>query len=218
MTSKPDLPTTSTRLIDNSPLIVSLLLLVDSLHFVFARLLLPHLPPSASAFYVLGVATGVFIITFQPGDYLRIGSLLVLVSTFLHALHAALVKRYGGRLDFTAFFLFRLASTTGFLFVIAAVRGGLVWPGSRAWLLLALVGTVDVIVSRALYYLALRRLRMSLHSIVLTLSPVATILWSMLLFGSRPSLQELLGGLAGILILSAGQAQMAKVKPSRSTA
>ena len=32
------------------------LLLVDSLHFVFARLLLPYLPGGTSAFYVLSVA------------------------------------------------------------------------------------------------------------------------------------------------------------------
>ncbi len=35
----------------------AILLVVDSLHFVFARLLLHHVPPMASTFYVLAVAT-----------------------------------------------------------------------------------------------------------------------------------------------------------------
>jgi drug/metabolite transporter (DMT)-like permease len=65
--------------------------------------------------------------------------------------------------------------------------------------LLALVGTVDVVVSRTLYYVALRRLKMSVHSIVLTVSPVATIVWSLLLFDTLPTLQQFLGGIAVIL-------------------
>jgi drug/metabolite transporter (DMT)-like permease len=71
--------------------------------------------------------------------------------------------------------------------------------------LLALVGTVDVVVSRTLYYVALRRLKMSVHSIVLTLSPVAAILWSLLLFETLPTLQQLAGGVAvmmGVLIVT----------------
>jgi drug/metabolite transporter (DMT)-like permease len=42
---------------------------------------------------LLGAAiciVGVAIITFQPGDYFRLGSLLVVGSAFLYALHAAL--------------------------------------------------------------------------------------------------------------------------------
>ena len=52
------------RLMSNAPLVVTLLLLVDSLHFVFARLLRPYLPPAMAAFFVLGVAgveTAVFL-------------------------------------------------------------------------------------------------------------------------------------------------------------
>ena len=286
---------TSTRLIDNAPLIVVGLLLVDSLHFVFARLLLPHLHPMSSAMYVLAIGMvevaifakiqgrlsfnplrqnlwfflavgvlvavstnlnylavayidpgtaallskatvifglgfgiiwlqdrlnrsqsagavlaiiGVFIVTFQPGDYLRVGSLMVIGSAFLYAIHAALVKRYGGKLALTDFFLFRLMATAAFLFIFAAVGQNLVWPTTQAWLLLLLVGTVDVVISRGLYYLALRQLRMSLFSLVLTLSPVAAILWSLFLFGSNPTPQQMIGGvavLAGVLMVSMKQ-------------
>lgn len=45
------------RLLNNVPAIVIVLLLVDSLHFVFARLLLPYLPPTTSSFYYMTVAT-----------------------------------------------------------------------------------------------------------------------------------------------------------------
>ena len=37
--------------------VVAGLLIVDSLHFIFARLLLPHISPGASAMYVLAIGT-----------------------------------------------------------------------------------------------------------------------------------------------------------------
>lgn len=286
-----------TRLIDNAPLIVVSLLLIDSLHFVFARLLLPHLPPMSSAMYVLAVGMvevaifariqgrfkfapfrqnmwfflaigflvavstnlnylavayidpgtasllskatvvfglgfgiiwmrdrlnrlqsagavlaiiGVVVVTFQPGDYLRLGAFMVVGSAFLYAVHAALVKRYGGKLTLTDFFLFRLTTTTAFLFLFAAVGRNLVWPNTQAWLILLMVGTVDVVISRSLYYLALRQLKMSLFSLVLTLSPVVAILWSLFLFGSNPTLQQMVGGVAvlvGVLMVSLKQSR-----------
>ncbi|GAB4452025.1 MAG: DMT family transporter [Anaerolineae bacterium] len=276
------------NLVHNAPLLVIGLLMIDSLHFVFARMLLPHLPPVTSAMFVLlvaagemavfaaitgrldlslrplrqhlwfflgvgflvaastalnygavafidpgtaallakasvlfGLAFGIFwlgdrltrrqlvgaglaiagvvVITFQPGDYLRAGALMVLASTVMYALHAALVKRYGGGLKFIDFFLFRLLCTATFLFLFTAASGHLVWPSGQAWLLLLLVGTVDVVISRALYYLALRELTMSMHTLVLTLSPVAAIVWSFFLFDALPSPQQLAGGAAVLL-------------------
>ncbi len=274
---------TKARLIDNAPLIVIGLLLIDSLHFVFARLLLPYLPPMTSALYVLLIGTievavfaaltgrlrfdtfrlnrwfflaigflvatstalnysavafidagtasmlgkssvifslgfglfwlhdrftklqvfgaivaiaGVFIITFQPGDYLRIGAFMVVSSAFMYALHAALVKHYSGHLSLVNFFLFRLASTSTFLFIFATIGGQLVFPRGQVWFLLLLVGTVDVVISRSLYYLALRQLKLTLHAIILTLSPVVAIGWSLFLFGTTPTPQQLVGGVA----------------------
>jgi drug/metabolite transporter (DMT)-like permease len=273
------------RLLTNVPMIMAILLLVDSLHFVFARLLRPYLPGEAAAFYVLAVATaetgvifglwgrirwtvwrlhlvffavtgflvasstalnyvavsyvdpgtasllaqtstifalilgliwlrepftrpqmmgallavaGVFIINYQPVSLLRLGSLLVLTSAFCYALHAAVVKRDGGGLPFESFFFFRVASTAFFLLLFTTGRGKLVWPGWDAWPLLVVAGSVDVVFSRILYYLALRRLNLSLHTVILNLSPVITILWSIALFNERPSLQSLAGGSAVI--------------------
>lgn len=273
------------RLLDNTPLMLTSLLIVDSLHFVFAKMLQPYLPPTAAAMYVLLVATGqvviymavwqtirldllwrhiglflgvgflvggntalnyvavsyidpgtasllghtsmlfgmvlgvvwlndqlsrlewagavvalagVFIISFQPGDYLRLGALIVLISAFMYALHAALVKRFGRDLTVSDFFLFRLIFTSGFLVLFAAGQNQLVLPSGQGWLVLLMVGTLDVTISRALYYLALQRLTLSLHNIVLTFSPVVTIGWTLLLFGIWPTGQQLIGGLAVI--------------------
>ncbi|WP_374687919.1 DMT family transporter [Promineifilum sp.] len=270
----------------NMPLLFMALLIVDSLHFVFARALLPHLPPEMSSFLVLAVGAaqvgvfqaargdvrpaifrrhwrffivvgllvaastvinyaavafidpgaasllsktsvlfalglslfwlrerlrrgevlgallaliGVFIVSFQPGEYLRLGSLLVLLSTFLYALHTAVVKRHGEGIDFGNFFLFRIATTAFFLFAFAAARGQLVWPSGMGWLLAFVAGSVDVVISRALYYLSLRRMPMSIHTIILTLSPVVTILWALLLFGVAPSTLSLVGGALVVL-------------------
>jgi len=296
MPVKPDLPQ---RLdpTQYTPAVIAVLLTVDSLHFVFARLLLPYLPGGTSAFYVLAVAavevaiflafkrairfeifrqnlrfflaigllvalsttfnyvavgyidpgtasllsqmstifamalslvwlrerlnrfevagalvaiTGVFVINFQPGDYLRLGSLLVLGSSFMYALHAAIVKRHGGELEFRNFFFWRVASTAGFLLLFTVARGQLAWPEPRAWVILIVAGTVDVVISRVLYYVALRRLRMSVHTVILTLSPVITILWSLGLFGELPTLQGLAGGaavIAGVAIITAGRSR-----------
>jgi O-acetylserine/cysteine efflux transporter len=276
--------------VDNPWVLIPTLLVVDSLHYVFARLLLPHVPPEVSGSYImaisalevaaftrgrlrldllrrhlpfflaigilvgastylgmvavryidpgtaallsrvsvvfgvgLGVAwlgerlarveaigaglavVGVVVVAFRPGNYLRLGSLLTLGGTLCYALHAALVKRYGGQMPFAHFFFYRLVATAAFLALIPLAHGGFVAPGPIGWLLLALTATVDTVVSRGLYYLALRRLDMTLHTILLTLSPVITMLWSFALFGSVPSAREALGGiavLAGVLLVT----------------
>ena len=281
------------QLLNRMPLTFGILLLVDSLHFVFARALKPYLPGGTGAFFVLGVATiemtlflgvrrsikltvfrqhapffltigfmvaaatalnytavsfvdagtaamlaqtstlfalilgvvwlrdtlnirqimgaaltilGVFIIYFQPGDFLRLGSLLVLASAFMYALHAAVVKRYGESLDFANFFLFRVASTTFFLFCYVLLQQQLVLPTANiAWLYLLAAGTIDVVISRVLYYLVLRRMTVSIHALLLTLSPVITIGWSLVLFAEWPTWMALGGGLsvvAGVLLVT----------------
>jgi drug/metabolite transporter (DMT)-like permease len=277
-------------LVDNPWLLIPALLVVDSLHYVFARLLLPHVPPEVSGAYIMALSAlqvgaftrgqlrldllrrhlpfflaigllvgastylgmvavryidpgtaallsrvsvvfgvglgvlwlgerltrieamgaalavvGVVVVAFRPGDYLRLGALLTLGGTLCYAMHAALVKRHGGQIPFVHFFLYRLVGTTAFMALIPLVHGGFMVPGPVGWLLLALTATVDTVVSRGLYYLALRRLDMSLHTILLTLSPVVTMLWSFALFGSVPSLTEGVGGaivLAGVLLVT----------------
>ncbi|MFZ0545761.1 MAG: DMT family transporter [Candidatus Promineifilaceae bacterium] len=293
--------TNDSRSNSTAPLVIAILLVVDSLHFVFARLLHPYLPGGTAAMYVLGFAAlevtlflgirgriqptvfrqhawffltigflvatattlnyiaigfvdpgtasllaqmstvfalgmglfwlrekltavellgalvalvGVFIISFQPTEGLfRIGSFMVLGSAFLYALHTAVVKRFGEAMDFSNFFLFRVVSTAAFLLLFTTVRGQLLLPPKpAAWFFLILTGTVDVVISRVLYYLALRRLRLSYHTILLTLSPVITILWSLALFQDRPKLQGLLGGAAVILGVLIVTVQRAKQK------
>jgi len=285
-------------LLSNTPLLVSFLLVVDSLHFVFARVLHEFgMPPDAGAFYVLGMAAlqlfvialirkrlnfsllkenliffvsigfmvavstamnyaavawinpgtasmlgktsvlfglalgilwlkeklrlpevigsgiailGVFAIAFQPGGLLQLGSLVVLTSTFLYSLHAAVVKRYSADMDMLEFLFFRLAMTASFAFLITAVQGHLVWPSLEVWGIILLVSTVDVVISRGLYYLALRILDLTYHSIVLTLSPVVAVMWTFVLFTELPTLQEIVGGsavLIGVLVVSLAQAR-----------
>lgn len=267
--------------------LITALLLVDSLHFVFARLVLPYVAPPLSVLYVLGIATvevgifglvtgrlrlvhlkrywvmftaigfcigvstiinyqavayidpgtaamlgkttilfglgfgifwlgdrlsrlqiigssiailGLVVITFQPGDYLRLGALLIITSTLLYSFHTALSKRYGQEMDLTNFFFYRLFFTSLVLLVIVGGTGHLGLPPSpMAWLILLIAGTVDVVISRSLYYIALRRLNMSVFSIMLTAGPVAAILWSLLLFNTFPTPQQLIGGI-GVLL------------------
>jgi len=151
---------------------------------------------------MLGIAVslvGVGIITFQPGDYLRVGALMILVSSTVYAMHAAVVKRHGEHIEFVEFFLWRLASMAAFLALAATAFRAWQWPSPAAWLVVLVAGTVDVVISRSLYYLALRRLKMSMFSIILTLSPVVAILWTWGIYGIAPTLQQLIGGL-GVVI------------------
>jgi drug/metabolite transporter (DMT)-like permease len=75
------------------------------------------------------------------------------------------------------------------------------------------VGTAQIAVllrgRRVLWRLALRRLDMSYLTIVLTLTPVVTWLWSIVAFGGRPTAMEVAGGvatLAGVLLVTASRA------------
>jgi len=272
--------------ITNIPILVAVLLVVDSLHFVFANALHPLISPSISALYVMLAATlevgiyglytrqiklihlkdnlpfflaigflvaastnlnyeaiafidpgtatllaqtgvlwrlalgifwlkdilsgrqilgaaitlaGVFTITYQGGNFMRLGSLLVVVSAFMYALHAAITKRSGDGIDFLNFFFFRVLMSTLFLSVFSVSRHALDFPPRPAWLLLIVAATVDIVISRVLYYLALRQLTLSIHTLLLTLSPVLTVIWALLFFKHIPSNQQLLGGAAVIL-------------------
>lgn len=275
--------------------LVAVLLIVDSLHFVFARLLLPHIAPSIAVFYVIAIGTvevglfgflkrrihfktlgrhpwfflsigaligvstiinykamafidpgtasllakasilmsfglgvlwlreelvksqfagaflaiaGVILVTYQSGDYVRLGALLILVSAFMYALHTAIVKRFGGTIDFVEFFFFRLLATGAVLLPIVWVSRSMVWPAGQTWGLLFITATVDITISRSLFYLVLRRMKMSIHSIVLTLSPVVAIMWSLYLFRTLPTDRQLMGGivvLIGVLIVNLKQ-------------
>ena len=156
---------------------------------------------------VIAIA-GAVVISLQPGDHLRAGSLIVVIATFLYALHSAVVKRYGGQMPFLEFFFFRLLATTTVLFVLGVAQGQLVWPGPTAWMILVLAATVNVVLSRGLYYLALRRLDMTKLTIALTLSPVVTWVWAIPLFGGWPTRTDMAGGLAilvGVIIVSASR-------------
>ena len=151
---------------------------------------------------------GLVFLTFQPGDYFRQGALMVLGASFMYAMHTAVVKRYGGDIEFVEFLFFRLLFTTLFLLLFSTARQQLLWPDARAWPWLILVGTVDVAASRTLYYIALRWIPLSVHTIVLALSPVAAVVWSMLLFGTAVTAQQVSGGaavFAGVLIVTLNQ-------------
>ena len=142
---------------------------------------------------------GVILITFQPGDIFRWGAFLILASSLMYAYHAALVKRYGEQMGFLDFFFFRLLFTTVTLGAIALLRPWTVHAPPSIWLLIVTAGTVDIVISRTLYYLALRRLPMSLHAIILTLSPVVTLGWAYFLFNSFPGPLQLVGGATVII-------------------
>ncbi len=287
MTPTPVVHQESTAVSAQSVALITALLMVDSLHFVFARLVLPYIAPPLSVLYVLGIATievgmfgfvtgklrwiylqrywgmfaaigvcigvstiinyqavayidagtaamlgkstilfglgfgifwlgdrlsrlqiigsaiailGLVVITFQPGDFMRLGALLIISSTLLYSFHTALSKRYGQEMDLTNFFFYRLLFTSIVLLLIVGGTGNLGLPSSpTAWLILIAAGTVDVVISRSLYYTALRRLNMSVFSVMLTAGPVAAVLWSFLLFQTFPTPQQLIGGV-GVLL------------------
>jgi O-acetylserine/cysteine efflux transporter len=279
------------------------LLVVDSLYYIFARLLLPLLPPAAGAMYMMVVGTaqiavllrgrldwavlwrhrwlflsvgllvgvntnmgfvavayvdpgtaallsrtsilfgvalgvvwlgerlrrlevvgaavavaGVAAISFQPGEYLRWGSLLVVSSTALYALHSAVVKRFAGEIPFGEFMFFRVAAVAAVLVVLAVGQGATVWPSASTWGWIVVAAAVNVVLSRGVYYLALRRLDMSFLTIVLTLTPVVTWGWSIVAFGGRPTAVEVAGGvatLAGVLLVTASRAGLLDMSRGR---
>lgn len=150
--------------------------------------------------------TGVAIISFQASNYWRLGSLFVIGSTFLYAFHTAVVKRYGDDIEFSNFFFFRVGATAvSLLFFVIGTGEFTVTASPTGWGIVFLTATIDVVVSRVLYYLVLRRLTLSLHAIILTVSPVVTIFWAFLFFREVPTERSLFGGaivLLGILIVT----------------
>lgn len=157
---------------------------------------------------IIGAAiaiVGVVTITFQKGDYLRLGSLLVLISAMSYSFHSAVVKKYGADFNFLEFFAFRLLTTSFFIFIWNIFTIKMTWPSMKAWPILITVAVAEVAISRALYYMILRKYPISILSIILTISPVLTIVWSFLIFEILPKPIHLLGGLGiiiGVVIMS----------------
>lgn len=148
---------------------------------------------------------GTFIIAYQPNAQLRWGAILILIGTLSYSFHFAVVKRFGSEMDFVNFLFYRMLFTTIPLVLMAASRSTWEWPSATGWALVLLTSTFDVTISRAFYYWALRRLDMSLLSVITTLGPVATVLWAFLFFDTLPTMQQLLGGMAvlvGVLIVT----------------
>lgn len=161
---------------------------------------------------------GALTIGFQSSDVLRLGSLVVLGSVVFYSLHIAIVKRYGSDMEFTNFFLYRVAMTTFFLAIFMTLSRNLsLPPNAFAWFLLVITATIDVVISRILYYWALRRMRLGIHTIALTMTPVLTVIWSVLLFKESPTWQAMFGGLlimTGIFIVVLAQRQKMKALAS----
>jgi drug/metabolite transporter (DMT)-like permease len=157
---------------------------------------------------------GIFLVNYQAGNYVQIGTLLVLLSSAFYALHAALTKKFGEEIDLTNFFFARLAFSTASILIFNIFNRSLVLPQASAWPYILLAGTIDVSISRTLYYIALRRLKLTVLTIILTLSPVIAILLSSLLFNSKLSLQQMVGGvivLAGVLIVALWRSRLKPV-------
>jgi len=222
-------------------LLVAGLLLVDSLYYIFARLLLPLVPPASGAMYMMVLGALQILLLMRgrldwgvPGRhrwlFLTIG-LLVGVNTNMGFVAVRYVDPGTASLLSRTSILFGVAlgvlwlgerlrrlelvgaaiaiSVAAVLVGLALAQGAVVWPTPVAWGWLLVAAAVNVVLSRGVYYLALRRLDMSLLTIILTLTPVVTWLWSVVLFGGRPTAIEIAGGvatLAGVLLVTASRA------------
>lgn len=148
---------------------------------------------------------GAAIVASQPGDFFRVGSLMLLLSTFSYALHGVIVKRNGNTMGFVNFFFGRLLLTTLWMLLSGVLQGALSMPDLPGLGIVALAGIVDVVISRALFYLLLRRIRVSALAVALTLSPAVAAAWSFVFYGTVPSLQQIIGGavvLAGVVVVA----------------
>jgi hypothetical protein len=55
LTMTNDTPTSEFRVTASNPILIPFLVVIDSVHFVFAKLLLPHISPYVSVFYVMSI-------------------------------------------------------------------------------------------------------------------------------------------------------------------
>ncbi len=200
MPSKSTQISTSSQSALGVPMLVTAMLLLTSMHFIFAALLKPYLTPSLSVFYILSTATvevGVYL-SFRGGIRFDVFNQNRWFFIILGA--AIAISTNLNYLDLGSFFFFRLLLTAIWMFSIHAVfslssnQAILVLPSWPGGFMILLVASIEVGISRALYYAALRRLPLSIHTLVLTLAPALTICWSYLLFNHPPHIQQLVGG------------------------
>lgn len=144
---------------------------------------------------------GVLLIGTLKGEVPLSSALAITFSSFLFAAHSFLIKRHGQNMK-TIYFAFLRGCMTAFLILIGVVvMKKLQMIPFPALLILAVVYTFGILVSRYLFFEAHKHLPISKINLSLLLQPVTVVIGAWLIFGDPISLQKIIGA---TLILGGG--------------
>ena len=148
--------------------------------------------------------SGALYMTYSPGEYMKVGVLLMLFSAFALAVHNLVVKRHAAQIDKLELLVVRAATALFVIVLLAAATNGLSWP--PIWLVPLGVATalVGFVMANFFRYTALSYIEMGKVSILRVIAPIAVLILSFSIFHTVPDVPEIIGGgliLIGISIM-----------------
>lgn len=148
--------------------------------------------------------SGALCMTYVPGEYMRLGVLLVLGSSFALALHNLIIKRHTAEIDKLELLFIRAVTTFVVVGLLAFLAGEVQQP--PIWLvpLGALTSLIGFMIVNFFRYTALGYIDMTKVAMLRVISPMVVTVLSFLVFNVVPGAVQLIGSgliLAGVSLI-----------------
>lgn len=145
---------------------------------------------------------GAFIMSYGPGEYMKLGILLVLGSSFALAVHNLVIKRHSAEIDKLELLFIRAVTTFMAVSLLALFTGGIEKPPIWMIPLGALTSFVGFMMVNFFRYTALHYINMSKESMLRVIAPVLVAVLSFFIYNSIPDSLELIGSVMILLGVS----------------
>ena len=147
---------------------------------------------------------GALVINYSDGNYTSLGLIVALLAALGIALHQVFAKIFVKRMSALALVNLRAFFSSLILLTIALGTSS-IQPVPLAVLpVIFLAGAIVAVSGFAFYYKALQLIDVSKAAIIRTIDPFIVLMYGLLLFGTIPSLQEIIGGsliVIGVVII-----------------
>ncbi len=147
---------------------------------------------------------GALYMTYSPGEYMKLGVLLMLLSAFSIAVHNLIIKRHSAHIDKLELLIVRAVTALLVIVLLAAASNGLSWPSIWLLPLGAATALTGFVMANFFRYTALSHIDMGKVSMLRVITPTAVLILSFFIFHTVPDRSEIIGGsliLIGVSII-----------------
>lgn len=148
---------------------------------------------------------GVLVMTFQAGDYFRLGTIVILLGSLANASHMMLIKKNIRQVQTIELVFFRFSATSVFVAAFAMLRQRPIMPSPDV-LPLILVGSLLMMPMLNFFrYRALEYIDMTKVALLGVLQPLVVLILAVFFLHESATVQQLLGGglvMVGVAVIT----------------